>query len=46
VGGAENGGGRGDFALCGARVFRSVRGATNGLPLDRKKLLKKFYQNF
>ncbi|MBQ8388479.1 MAG: hypothetical protein IJX46_06115 [Clostridia bacterium] len=27
-------------------AFRALRSATNGLPLDRKKLLKKFYQNF
>jgi hypothetical protein len=27
-------------------VFRAVRGATNGLPLDHKKLSRKFYQSF
>ena len=33
--------GKGDFARYDGWEFRSVRGATNGLPLDRKKLLKK-----
>jgi hypothetical protein len=27
-------------------LFRALRSATNGLPLDRKKLSRKFYQSF